>query len=177
MKCIAHLLCGRVPGGRGQRPLGLVFGCGGVVVGLHNQDSFSGLSCPLEPFAKWRESPVPRGAQGKRGWSIGACQTGRPAGCRADARITGGREAREDMPEHSPAGATRCRAGIHPARSNPPPVKGLGSLRLRRVKPENDWLADNGFPTTAQRQASSPLCLSPHLNAALILDVEEEEGA
>ena len=50
--------------------------------------------------------------------------------------------------------------GIHPARSNPPPVQGLGSLRLRRVKPENDWRTDNVFPTTAQRQASSTLCLS-----------------
>ena len=63
--------------------------------------------------------------------------------------------------------------GIHPARSNPPPVQGLGSLRLRRVKPENDWRTDNGFPTTAQRQASSTLCLSLHCDAALILDVEE----
>ena len=50
--------------------------------------------------------------------------------------------------------------GIHPARSNPPPVQGHESLRLRRVKPENDWRTDNGFPTTAQRQASSTLCLS-----------------
>ncbi len=162
MKCIAHLLCGRVPGGRGQRPLGLVFGCGGVVVGLHNQDSFSGLSCPLEPFAKGRESPVPEGRRGEEGGALGRARReglqdagpmrGLPEGaqrvriCRSIRRL-----ARHDAGQ-----------GIHPARSNPPPVQGLGSLRLRRVKPENDWRTDNGFPTTAQRQASSTLCLTLH---------------
>ena len=38
---------------------------------MHNQVSFSGLSCPLEPFAKWRESPDPKGHRGKEGGALG----------------------------------------------------------------------------------------------------------
>ncbi len=128
---------------------------------MHNQVSFSGLSCPLEPFAKGRESPVPKGRRGEEGGALGRARReglqdagpmrGLPEGakrvriCRSIRRL-----ARHDAGQ-----------GIHPARSNPPPVQGLGSLRLRRVKSENDWRTDSGFPTTAQGKRGLAPCYCP----------------